>query len=91
MKRDFIAVTDYSSEEIQSILDLAIELKKEWRSGGNKPIFAGKVLGMIFQKPSLRTRVSFDMAMRHCGGDALYLSPNEIGLGKESLLLISRE
>ena len=46
---------------------------------------------MIFQKPSLRTRVSFDMAMRHMGGDALYLSPNEIGLGKrESIADVSR-
>jgi ornithine carbamoyltransferase len=56
-------------------------LKKEWKRGGNKPVLKGQVLGMVFQKPSLRTRVSFDMAMRHLGGDALYLSPNEIGLG----------
>ena len=48
-------------------------------------------VGMIFQKPSLRTRVSFDMAMRHMGGDALYLSPNEIGLGKrESIADVAR-
>ena len=46
---------------------------------------------MIFQKPSLRTRVSFDMAMRHLGGDALYLSPNEIGLGqRESIADVAR-
>jgi len=51
----------------------------------------GKVLAMIFQKPSLRTRVSFDMAMRHLGGDALYLSPQEIGLGKrESIADVAR-
>ncbi len=50
------------------------------------PDFKGKVLAMIFQKPSLRTRVSFDMAMRHMGGDALYLSPAEIGLGKRELI-----
>jgi len=49
------------------------------------------VLALIFQKPSLRTRVSFDMAMRHMGGDALYLSPAEIGLGKrESIADVSR-
>jgi len=48
-------------------------------------------LAMVFQKPSLRTRVSFDMAMRHLGGDALYLSPNEIGLGKrESIADVAR-
>ncbi len=70
---------------------MAIRLKKEHFSSGNSPFFKGKVLGMIFQKPSLRTRVSFDMAMRHMGGDALYLSPNEIGLGKrESIADVSR-
>jgi len=89
--KDFLAISDYSSDEIQDMLDLAIELKKEYFKKGNKKIFKGKVLGMIFQKPSLRTRVSFDMAMRHGGGDALYLSPNEIGLGKrESIADIAR-
>lgn len=86
MKKDFIAITDYTSEEIQDMLDLALRLKKEWKAGGNQPILNGKVMAMIFQKPSLRTRVSFDMAMRHLGGDALYLSPNEIGLGKREAI-----
>jgi len=91
MKKDFIAIADYSSSEIQSMLDLAIDLKKEWKSGGNQPILKNKVMSMIFQKPSLRTRVSFDMAMRHLGGDALYLSPSEIGLGKrESIADVAR-
>lgn len=80
--KDFLAISDYSSDEIQDLLELAVKLKKQYFKKGNKPIFQGKVLAMIFQKPSLRTRVSFDMAMRHCGGDALYLSPAEIGLGK---------
>lgn len=89
--KDFLAISDYSPSQIQDILDLAIELKKEYFKKGNRKIFKGKVLGMIFQKPSLRTRVSFDMAMRHCGGDALYLSPNEIGLGKrESIADVAR-
>jgi len=89
--KDFIAVSDYKPQELQDMLDLAVRLKKELKSGGNKPILKGKVLAMIFQKPSLRTRVSFDMAMRHLGGDALYLSPNEIGLGKrESIADIAR-
>ncbi len=91
MKKDFIAISDYSPEEIQAMLDLAVELKKERAEGGNRPILKGKVLAMIFQKPSLRTRVSFDMAMRHLGGDALYLSPAEIGLGqRESIADVSR-
>ena len=89
--KHFLAVSDLSSGEVQDLLDLAIKLKEEYFKKGNPPYFKGKVLGMIFQKPSLRTRVSFDMAMRHCGGDALYLSPNEIGLGKrESIADIAR-
>ena len=89
--KDFIAIADYSTQEIQSLLDLAIRLKSEWKSGGNPPLLQNKVLAMIFQKPSLRTRVSFDMAMRHVGGDALYLSPAEIGLGKrESIADVAR-
>jgi ornithine carbamoyltransferase len=84
--KDFIAIADYASIDLQNMLDLAVELKTEWRAGGNPPLLKGKVLGMIFQKPSLRTRISFDMAMRHMGGDALYLSPAEIGLGKREAI-----
>jgi ornithine carbamoyltransferase len=91
MANHFLAISDFSSEELQELLDLAVRVKAEYFSGGNQPLLAGKVLGMVFQKPSLRTRVSFDMAMRHFGGDALYLSPNEIGLGKrESIADIAR-
>ena len=84
--KDFIAIADYSPKELQEILDLAVQLKDEWKASGNAPLLKGKVLAMVFQKPSLRTRVSFDMAMRHLGGDALYLSPNEIGLGKREAI-----
>jgi ornithine carbamoyltransferase len=89
--KDFLSVSDYSPAELQEMLDLAVDLKKELKSGGNRPLLKGKVLGMIFQKPSLRTRVSFDMGMRQLGGDALYLSPAEIGLGqRESIADIAR-
>lgn len=89
--KDYLAIADYSPEELLGLLDLAIELKKEQRNGGNQPVLKGKMLAMIFQKPSLRTRVSFDMAMRQVGGDAIYLSPAEIGLGKrESIADIAR-
>ena len=91
MRKDFLHISDLSPAETQDLLDLAISLKKEYVEGGNPPVLKGKVLGMIFQKPSLRTRVSFDMAMRHLGGDALYLSPAEIGLGKrESIADVAR-
>jgi ornithine carbamoyltransferase len=83
MKKDFLAVSDYSAAELQALLDSAVRLKRERaEKGENAPLLKGKTLAMIFQKPSLRTRVSFDMAMRQLGGDALYLSPAEIGLGK---------
>jgi ornithine carbamoyltransferase len=89
--KDYIAVGDYTSRELQNLIELAVQLKGERSEGGNKPILKDKMLAMIFQKPSLRTRVSFDMAMRHLGGDAIYLSPAEIGLGKrESIADIAR-
>jgi ornithine carbamoyltransferase len=89
--RHFLALSDFTPEGLSKILNLAAQLKKEWHQGGNPPRLESKVLAMVFQKPSLRTRVSFDMAMRHLGGDALFLSPAEIGLGKrEAISDISR-
>ena len=91
MKKDFIAVADYSPQELNDLIDLAVDLKKEFFEKGNQPHLKGKVLALIFSKPSLRTRISFEMAMRHLGGDALFISPNEIGLGKrESIADVAR-
>jgi len=87
----FLALADFSRPDLESMLQTARDLKAEWQRGGNRPVLQGKVLGMLFQKPSLRTRVSFDMAMRHLGGDALYLSPQEVGLGqREAISDVSR-
>ncbi len=89
--KHFLSLADLTTEELQGLLDLSLRLKDEWRAGGNAPILKGKVLGEIFQKPSLRTRVSFDVAMLQLGGHALYLSPNEIQLGKrESVADVAR-
>lgn len=89
--RHFLNIADWSSTDLEHLLKLAVSLKLEWQSGGNRPVLAGKVLGMVFQKPSLRTRVSFDVAMLHLGGHALYLSPAEIGLGqRESVPDVAR-
>ena len=89
--KHFLDIADFTSEEIQGLLTLATRLKAEQKRGESRPLLKGKVLAMVFQKPSLRTRVSFDMAMRDLAGDALYLSPNEIGLGKrESIADIAR-
>lgn len=87
----FLEVADWPSSELEYLIKLAVELKREWKAGGNRPILRGKVLAMVFQKPSLRTRVSFDVAMLHLGGHALYLSPSEIGLGqRESIPDVAR-
>ncbi len=89
--KHFLSLADCSADELRNLLDLAIALKEEWKRGGNRPLLLNKTLGMIFQKPSLRTRVSFDMAMIHLGGQALYLSPNEIQLGqRESVADVAR-
>lgn len=79
----FLSLEDLTREQFADLLALAQQLKQELReTGANEPRLAGKTLGMIFQKPSLRTRVSFEVGMLHLGGHALYLSPNEIQLGK---------
>ena len=79
--KHFISLAELSPDEVHHLLDLAMQLKSEWRAGDNQPRLKGKSLAMVFQKPSLRTRVSFEMAMVHLGGYALYLSPSEIKMG----------
>jgi ornithine carbamoyltransferase len=89
--KHLICLADLSTDEIWHILNTARSLKIAWKGGGNEPLLAGKSLAMIFEKPSLRTRTSFEIATVHLGGHALYLSPNEIGLGKrESVADIAR-
>ena len=89
--KHFLSIADHTPEELHNLLDLAVRLKKEWRDGGNKPILKGKSLALVFQKPSLRTRVSFEMGMVHLGGYALYLAPTEIKMGgRESVPDVAR-
>ena len=68
--KHFLDLSEWSSTDLRQMIRLAMQLKLEWQSGGNRPVLAGKTLGMIFQKPSLRTRVSFDVGMQHLGGHA---------------------
>ena len=75
--RDFLSIADLTPSELAHVLDTAMALK----DSGRRPILAGRVLALVFEKPSLRTRVSFDVAMRQLGGDCIYLSPPEVGLG----------
>jgi ornithine carbamoyltransferase len=89
--KHFLDIADFTREEIENLLELAKKTKLAYKNDIINPILKDKVLAMVFQKPSLRTRVSFDMAMRTLGGDALYLSPQEIGLGKrESIADVAR-
>ncbi|MEA3407955.1 MAG: ornithine carbamoyltransferase [Chloroflexota bacterium] len=82
MKRDFLSLTNLSAEGIRSLLELAISLKQSGLEAQRAARLKDKVLVMVFQKPSLRTRVSFDVAMFQLGGYAVYLSPDEIKLGE---------
>jgi ornithine carbamoyltransferase len=80
--RDFLRVNDWSQEELLTVLDLAVELKVKQRERVPHELLAGRTLGMIFEKPSTRTRVSFGVAMAQLGGVGLYLSSGETQLGR---------
>lgn len=80
--KDFISLHDLTKEEIEKLLTLAIKLKKEQKSGVEHHLLKGKTLGMIFTKSSTRTRVSFEVGMTQLGGYPLFLSANDIQLGR---------
>ena len=79
--RHLLTLLDLSREELNELLDLAIELKAKFSQGNREPLLPGRVLGLLFSKPSLRTRVSFEAAMTHLGGTSLYLG-QDVGWGK---------
>ena len=76
--RDFLSVNDFSREELREILDFALELKVGRQEGKDYKLLSGKTLGMIFQKSSTRTRVSFEVGMYQLGGSALFLSSDDL-------------
>jgi len=80
--KDFIAISDYTEKEVLTILDVAKKLKKDHYQGRDKLLLKGKVLAMIFQKSSTRTRVSFEAGMTQLGGNALFLSAGDLQLGR---------
>jgi ornithine carbamoyltransferase len=85
--KDFLSVTDLAGHEIRLLLSDAAALKAQ----GWQTTLSGKTLALLFEKPSLRTRVSFELAMKQLGGEAIYLSPAEVGLGKrESVADVAR-
>jgi ornithine carbamoyltransferase len=75
--RDFVSILDLTPESLGRLLDLSLGMKRD----GVGPVLRGQTLAMIFEKPSLRTRVSFEMAMQRMGGHALYLSAHEVRMG----------
>ncbi|NDO19009.1 ornithine carbamoyltransferase [Lachnospiraceae bacterium MD329] len=80
--KDLISLHDLSSDEVKGLLELGLKLKKELKSGIEHHILKGKTLGMIFTKSSTRTRVSFEVGMTQLGGYPLFLSSNDIQLGR---------
>jgi ornithine carbamoyltransferase len=81
LKRDIISVLDMK-DDFEDILASAVKMKKEPKKGQKQDVLKGKVLGMVFEKPSLRTRVSFEVGMSQLGGKALYIGPDELSMGK---------
>jgi ornithine carbamoyltransferase len=91
MKRDFLDLSSLSVAEVRGLLQLAARLKSELRNGMEHPYLRGRTLAMIFQKPSLRTRLTFETGMAQLGGHAIYLAPDDIGIGeRESVKDVAR-
>ncbi|MCK4305801.1 MAG: ornithine carbamoyltransferase [Candidatus Eisenbacteria sp.] len=81
-KTDFLSLLDFGRDELDEILELSGRLKGAWREGQRDEPLRGKTLGVIFHKPSLRTRLSFEVGMRQLGGESLYITDQEIGFGQ---------
>ena len=76
--RDLLSIGDLSPDELDFLIKTALSMKRD----GSPPLLAGKTIAMLFEKPSLRTRVSFEVGMKQLGGSAIYLSQSEVGLGQ---------
>ena len=80
--RHFLTLNDMSTSELEDLLDHAARLRKDWRSGNARDSLKNRVLAMIFEKSSTRTRVSFEAGMTQLGGSAMFLSPRDTQLGR---------
>ncbi len=78
MGKDILSVADLTAKEVEGLISSALRLKRRRAP----PVLKDKIFALIFEKPSLRTRASFEVAIRHLGGQCFYLSPEEVGLGK---------
>lgn len=79
--RHVTSLFDLTDEEVQAVLDRSIQLKKDFKAGKRESLLPGYVIGLLFEKPSLRTRVSFETGVRHLGGGSLFLG-DDVGWGK---------
>jgi len=80
--KNFLTLSDFSKEEFKAILDKAIEIKSQFKTGNKTSILEDKTLAMIFEKPSNRTRVSFEVGMLQLGGNPIVIKPEELQMGK---------
>jgi len=91
MFRHFLDISDYEKETLMDIVEQALSLKKKQKDGQILPYFQGKTLGLLFDKPSLRTKVSFEVGMHQLGGNAIQFLPQEVGMGtRESIEDVAR-
>ena len=86
MTRHFTDIDDLSGDELATVLDAASELKSQVERGEREPLLERQTLGMVFEKPSTRTRISFETGMTQLGGHAVFLGPEDIGLGEREPL-----
>ncbi len=86
MKRDLLTILDVTKEEIYHLLDLAKSLKRRWEKGEKLPDCSGKTLGLLFEKPSTRTRISFQVAIYRLGGQAVYMTSQDTQLSRDETL-----
>src|SRR5260370_5409233 len=91
MPRHFLDVLDLCSGEARLLIDRSIRLKCDEQRGQRPPLLSGRTLGLLFEKPSLRTRVSFEAAIARLGGNAIFLRGQDVGLGiRESIVDFAR-
>ena len=81
MPRHFIELFDLQAHEVRHLLDSALDLKRRGARGLREPLLPGRMLGLVFDKPSMRTRISFEAAMAHLGGSTVYMTGKDVGLG----------
>jgi ornithine carbamoyltransferase len=85
-RRHLVAIAELSVDELRDLVELALEIKRRYLGGEEDKPLAGRVLAMVFEHPSLRTRVSFEVGMYQLGGHAMYLAPQEVQLGKRETI-----